>query len=99
MMDCSSGRGGSRRDTGNLARAEALVDQALRVSPRYAYAHFAKGHLLRAQNLWEEAISEYEAALEANRNLVHAFTDLAWCKLYTGSVDEVVPLVQQAIRL
>jgi tetratricopeptide (TPR) repeat protein len=83
----------------DLARAEALVDQALRVSPRYAYAHFAKGHLLRAQNLWEEAISEYEAALEANRNLVHAFTDLAWCKLYTGSVDEVVPLVQQAIRL
>jgi len=34
----------------DLVRAEALVDQALQVSPRYAYAHFAKGHLLRAQN-------------------------------------------------
>jgi adenylate cyclase len=70
----------------DLARAEALVDQALRASPRYAYAHFAKGHLLRAQNRWEEAISEYEAALASNHNLMHAFTDLAWCKLYAGGL-------------
>jgi adenylate cyclase len=77
----------------DLARAEALVDQALRASPRYAYAHFAKGHLLRAQNRWEEAISEYEAALASNHNLMHAFTDLAWCKLYAGWIDEVIPLV------
>jgi TolB-like protein len=83
----------------DLAAAEALVDQALRASHRYAYAHFAKGHLLRAQNRWEEAISEYEAAIESNHNLVHAFTDLAWCKLYTGSIDEGIPLAQQAIRL
>jgi TolB-like protein/Flp pilus assembly protein TadD len=83
----------------DLARAEALVDQALQAAPRYAYAHFAKGHLLRAQNRWEQAIAECQAALEANHNLVHAFTDLAWCKLYTGSIDEVIPLVKQAIRL
>jgi TolB-like protein/class 3 adenylate cyclase/tetratricopeptide (TPR) repeat protein len=83
----------------DLARAKALVDQALHASPRYAYAHFAKGHLLRAHNRWEEAISEYAAALEANHNLVHAFTDLAWCKLYNGAINEVVPLVQQGIRL
>src|SRR5205807_2023848 len=37
----------------DLAAAEALVDQALQASHRYAYAHFAKGHLLRAQNRWE----------------------------------------------
>jgi TolB-like protein len=33
---------------GDLTRAEALVDQALTASPRYAFAHFVKGQVLRA---------------------------------------------------
>ena len=44
----------------DLARAEGLVDQALAALPRYAFAHFAKGNVLRAQNRWDEAIPEYE---------------------------------------
>jgi adenylate cyclase len=34
-----------------------------------------------------------------NRNLVGALNGLGWCKLYAGSLDEVIPLVKQAIRL
>ena len=83
----------------DLARAEGLVNQALAASPRYALAHFAKGHVLRAQNRWEEAISEYEAALALNYNFVGALMNLGWCKLYAGSIEEVTPLVEQAIRL
>jgi len=83
----------------DLIRAEALVDQALAASPRYALAHAAKGHVLRAQNRWEEAIPEYEAALTLDHNLMGALTNLGWCKLYAGSIDEVTPLVEQAIRL
>ena len=83
----------------DLARAEGLVGQALAASPRSALAHFAKGHVLRAQNRWEEAIPEYETALALNRNLVGALTSLGWCKLYAGSIEEVIPLVEQAIRL
>ena len=55
--------------------------------------------MLRAQNRWEEAIPEYETALALNRNLVGALIGLGWCKLYAGSIDEVIPLVEQAIRL
>ena len=83
----------------DLARAEGLVDQALAASPRYAHAHIVKGHVLRAQKRWEEAIPEYEAALELNHNLEYALTGLGWCKLYTGSIEEVIRLVEQAIRL
>jgi TolB-like protein/Tfp pilus assembly protein PilF len=83
----------------DLVRAEALVDQALAASPRYALAHAAKGHVLRAQNRWEEAIPEYETALALDRNLMAALTNLGWCKLYAGSMDQVTPLVEQAIRL
>ena len=68
-------------------------------SLRYALAHAAKGHVLRAQNRWEEAIPQYEAALALDHNLMSALTNLGWCKLYVGSIDEVIPLVEQAIRL
>jgi tetratricopeptide (TPR) repeat protein len=83
----------------DLARAEGLVDQALMASPRSALAHLVKGHVLRARNRWEEFIPEYEAALALNRNSVLALTSLGWSKLYAGSMEEVTPLVEQAIRL
>jgi len=83
----------------SIARAEELVDRALAVWPRSADAHIVKGHVLRAQKLWEEAILEYEAALELNHNSAYALNSLGWCKLYSGSIDEAIPLVEQAIRL
>jgi tetratricopeptide (TPR) repeat protein len=83
----------------DIARAEGLVGRALAASPRYAHAHFVKGSVLRARNRWEEAIPEYEAALALNHNFVYALNTLGWCKLYFGSTDEVIPLVEQAIRL
>jgi TolB-like protein/Flp pilus assembly protein TadD len=83
----------------DLARAEGLVDQALAASPRSAYAHYIKGTVLRAQNRWGEAIPEFEMALTLNRNSVGALQGLGWCRLYTGSLDEVIPLGEQAIRL
>ena len=83
----------------DLARADGLIERALAASPRYAPAHFVKGHLLRAQNRWGEAIPEYEMVLASNRNSAVALSRLGWCKLYVGSIEEVIPLVEQAIRL
>jgi adenylate cyclase len=83
----------------DIARSECLVGQVLAASPRSSLAHFAKGHVLRAQNRYGEAIAEYEMALAANRNFVDALQGLGWCKLLIGSIDEVIPLMEQAIRL
>jgi TolB-like protein len=90
----------------DIARAESLADDALAASPRSALAHFAKGQVLRAQaqvlrvqGRCVEAIPEYERAIALNRNMVFAITALAWCKFLTGSIDEVIPLNEQAIRL
>jgi len=83
----------------DLARAERLVGQALATPARCALAHFVKARVLRAQNRWEEAGPEYEAALNLNRNFVGALHGLAWCKLFAGSIDEVIPLEEQGIRL
>jgi adenylate cyclase len=83
----------------DLARAEGLVNRALAASPRTAYAHYVKGTVLRWQSRWDEAISEFETALTLNRNLVGALQGLGRCKLYTGSIEEVIPLAEQAMRL
>lgn len=83
----------------DIARAEGLVDQALAAQPRSAFAHFVKGKVLRTQNRLEEAILEIEASLALNRNSVWPLHYLGLCKLATGSIEEVIPLEQQAIRL
>jgi tetratricopeptide (TPR) repeat protein len=83
----------------DLARAEGLVAQALAQAPRSSLPHFAKGQLMRARGLPEEAIPEYETAIALDRNSVGAMFGLGQCKLLTGSIDEDIRLVEQAIRL
>jgi tetratricopeptide (TPR) repeat protein len=83
----------------DIARAERLAAQAVTASPRNQHAHFAKGQVLRAQRRPQEAIAEYETVIAFNRNHVNALAAIGWCKLYTGSIEEVIPLLEQAIRL
>jgi adenylate cyclase len=85
--------------TADVSRAEALAPQALGASPQSAVAHYAKGQVLRAQRRFVEAIPEYETVLALDRNWVFAFFALGQCKLHSGSIEDTIPLVEQAIRL
>jgi adenylate cyclase len=84
----------------DLVRAEGLAAQALAASPHGSFLpHFAKGLVLRAQRRHAEAIPEFEAALSSNPNFVYAMHALAHCKFFTGSIEEAIPLEEQAIGL
>jgi tetratricopeptide (TPR) repeat protein len=83
---------------GDITRAEELIRQALAASPRSYVAHFAKGQALRARGRCEEAIPEYETAVALNPS-VGIIAALGECKFYTGSIDEMIPLQERAIRL
>jgi adenylate cyclase len=83
----------------DILRAEGLARQALAVSSRSPLAHYAKGQVLRAQNRYDEAIPEYDTATALDRNLVRAYAHIGQCKLNTGSIEEAIPLQEQAIRL
>jgi TolB-like protein/class 3 adenylate cyclase/Flp pilus assembly protein TadD len=83
----------------DIARGEGLVGQALAASPRSSTVHFAKGEVLRAQRRYKEAIPEYETVLAFDRNSAWALIALGHCKLMIESIDEAIPLVEQAIRL
>jgi adenylate cyclase len=71
----------------------------LAASPGSPLAHYAKGQVLRAQSRFEEAIPEYETVLTLNRNWVQAYAHIGQCKFYTGSIEEMIPAQEQAIRL
>jgi tetratricopeptide (TPR) repeat protein len=83
----------------DVARAEALVQKALAAEPHNPLVHYAKGTVLRAQDKFEEAIPEYQLAIDADRNWLDAYTNLGQCKFYTGLLEEYISLVEQAIRL
>jgi TolB-like protein/Flp pilus assembly protein TadD len=90
----------------DIARAEGLAKQAVAASPRSSLAHHAKGQVLRAQvqllgaqDRCAAAITEYETAIALNRNSVFPIAALGWCKLFAGSLEEVIPFVEKAIRL
>jgi len=83
----------------DLARAETLADRALRAFPRTALTHYAKAQVLRAQQRFDAAISEYETVLALNRNWAHAIATLGYCKFVTGSIEEAIPAQERAIRL
>ena len=83
----------------DIARADELAMAALAVSPSNALPHFAKGQVLRVQKRYEEASAEFETVLTFNRNWVGALFALGWCKFHTGSIEEMIPLLEQVIRL
>jgi tetratricopeptide (TPR) repeat protein len=83
----------------DIARAEGLAGQAVATWPLSPLAYLAKGQVLRAQRRFAEAIPEYETALASNRNGDSALFALGQCKLFTGSIEETIPLIEEAIRL
>src|SRR6516165_5936016 len=90
MTDCAAA---------DIARAEGLVRQVLAASPRSATVHFAKGEVLRAEKRYEEAVPEFEMVLALDRNSASALLALGHSKLMIGSIEELIPLVEQAMRL
>jgi tetratricopeptide (TPR) repeat protein len=83
----------------DIARAEDLAERGLAALNRSPVAHFAKGQVLRAQHRYDEAIPEYETVVALNCNWAHSYSHLGWCKFMTGSLEELIPAQEQAIRL
>jgi adenylate cyclase len=83
----------------DIVRAEQLAVEAVAISPRSFFPHFAKGLALRTQRRCEEAILEYERAIALNRNWVNSHGGMAECKLLAEPVEEATPFLERAIRL
>jgi len=62
-----------------LDLAEPTFREAIRLDPKYGYAHYYLARLLFTQNHIEEAIEESNAAIAAAPDLVRAYENLGLC--------------------
>jgi TolB-like protein len=99
MLAVRAGNGWTESPASDFRRAEELVEQALAEAPRDYLAHYAKGSVLRFQGRCDQAIPEYERALESNPNWLNSLDFLAACKMMTGAMETAISLEQRAIRL
>jgi adenylate cyclase len=83
----------------DISRAARLAAQALAASPRSAFSHSAQGQVLCAQGRYKEAVLAFEMASAINPGWPHLCGFLSDCKLWTGSIADAIPLVEQAIRI
>jgi tetratricopeptide (TPR) repeat protein len=81
------------------SRADQAATRVLSTSPDDAMAHDAKGWVLRAQRQFEQAIAEFEAAINSDRNLADAYAQSGFIKILVGRAEEMFGPVETAIRL
>lgn len=78
--------------------ATSLIDQVLAKRPASANAHIAKGHILIFGNP-DEAVSEYNAALDIDPNSPTAYASKGIALVTAGRALEAFSPVQIALRL
>lgn len=84
--------------TENKKTATNLVDRALSKSSANAMAHVVKGDTLRFGNP-EEALHQYDAALEINPNFPAAYSGKGDALILVGRAREAISVTQLALRL
>ena len=69
------------------------------LEPMHAFAHVAKGLLLRTQGRLEESLIEHQRALELNHNEASAYVGIGFTKALLGRAEEAIEVLQHALRL
>jgi TolB-like protein len=82
-----------------LAAAETRVTRALTLAPDHARAHLVLGIVLLWTNRAAQGMAECERSLVLDRNLAHAYGNMAAGTVYLGRGEEAEALVNQALRL
>jgi TolB-like protein/class 3 adenylate cyclase len=87
---------------GRAEETEAHINEALRLSPRDTMAYswmniagIAKNHL----GLWEQAVTWFRRAIEANRNFAHLYFVLGGALAQLGRLDEARSAVKAGLAL
>jgi TolB-like protein/class 3 adenylate cyclase len=82
-----------------LARAEAMLNEALSMDPHYAGAHLALGAVYMFTNRAILGIHACERALALDRNLADAHGCIGMAKYFIGRAKETEGHVREALRL
>jgi adenylate cyclase len=83
----------------DLALADELITPVLNIEPNNAMAHLVKGDIHRMRRELDQAQSEYQTAIENDRNLAAAYATAGLTKTLQGISSEARPLVSESLRL
>ena len=70
-----------------------------RIAPQLARAFRQRPGVARAGTDTTRPFPNTRPCIALNRNWAHAYSHLGWCKFMTGSIEELIPAQEQAIRL
>ncbi len=86
-------------ESGRMTQALSALDSALELNPANGCWHFNKGLTLDSVNRFEEAISEYELALQSYPNDLEILNALAVDYTRTGRYDRAIELFEYIEQL
>jgi tetratricopeptide (TPR) repeat protein len=81
-----------------LDLAEPRFQEAIRLDPNYAFAHYYLGRLLYTRNHFNESIQESNAAIALAPNLVRAYENLGLCYEAKQQIDEAKKWYLEAVQ-
>jgi adenylate cyclase len=81
------------------ARAEQLLNEALKLDGSRADTHATVGLLRLIQNRLTEARAEWEAAIALDRNNSWAYHELGTTLIYLGQPEAAIPHIEKSMRL
>jgi len=81
-----------------LDLAEPRFQEAIRLDPNYAFAHYYLSRLLYTQNHFNQSIQESNAAIALAPNLVRAYENLGLCYEAKLQIDEAKKWYLEAIH-
>ncbi|MFZ1932944.1 MAG: tetratricopeptide repeat protein [Thermoguttaceae bacterium] len=79
--------------------AMVLYHDALRTKPDYADAHLNLGNALASLGRMDEAIGEFQRAIDANRNFVKAYCALGRALSQQGRFEEAISCYHTALQI
>jgi tetratricopeptide (TPR) repeat protein len=81
-----------------LDLAEPRFQEAIRLDPNYAFAHYYLSRLLYTRNHFNQSIQESKAAIALAPNLVRAYENLGLCYEAKQQIDEAKKWYLEAIQ-
>jgi adenylate cyclase len=91
--------GRSANPEADLKRADELASRALALDANNAVSHLVRGQVLRAERRFDDAIAEYERALDLNPNLASSVANLGDTYFALGQYEKAINFYDKATRL
>lgn len=87
------------QDQGEFDEAIAAFEEAIRLDPDYALAHYNLGRARYLQGQMEQAVAAFEEAIQIDPEMAEAYTNLGAVYSAQGKTEEAIAACKTAIRL